>query len=176
MKIFINAGHGGSDPGAVSKNGTKEKDITNNVAAFLAFELIKKGYKVEFFQQERNITEVSAAEVTSNSDLFISIHCNSFSNPSANGLEVLYYTKSKKGKAIAQTLQNALLSMTNLKDRGIKGRDDLHVLKRTLAPAVLIELAFISNEKEEKMLLETPEVFALGIAAGIEKIKKNKDL
>lgn len=176
MKIFINAGHGGADPGAVSKNGTKEKDITKNVAALLVYELIQKGYEVEFFQQKRNVTEVSAAESTSNSDLFISLHCNSVNNPEANGVEVLYYTKSKKGKAIAQTIQNALLSMTKLKDRHIKARDDLHILKRTLAPAILIELAFLSNEKEEKMLLENPEVFVKGILSGIEEVKNKKDL
>ena len=176
MKIFINAGHGGSDPGAVSKNGIKEKDITNNVSALVAFELIKKGYNIEFFQQERNVTEISGAEVPSNSDLFISIHCNSVNNPSANGLEVLYYTKSKKGKNIAQIFQDELLKTTKLKDRKIKARDDLHVLKRTKAPAVLIELAFLSNEKEEKLLIETPELFVNGIINAIENINKNKDL
>lgn len=176
MKIFINAGHGGTDPGAVSKNGTKEKDITNNVAALLACELIKKGYNIEFFQQERNVTEVSGAEVTSNSDLFISIHCNSVTNPEARGVEVLYYTKSKKGKAIAQTIQNELVWSTKLRDRQIKARDDLHVLKRTKAPAVLIELAFLSNAKEEKLMLENPEIFVKGIIAGIEKAQKNKEL
>ena len=176
MKIFINAGHGGSDTGAVSKNSTKEKDITNNISALLVNELIKKGYNVEFFQQSRNVTEVSSAEVTSNSDLFISIHCNSVVNPEARGVEVLYYTKSKKGKIIAQTLQNELVWSTKLRDRQIKARDDLHVLKRTKAPAVLIELAFLSNEKEEKLLLENPEIFVKGILAGIEKVEKNKDL
>ena len=176
MKIFINAGHGGVDPGAVSKNGTKEKDITKNVAALLVYELIQKGYEVEFFQQKRNVTEVSAAESTSNSDLFISLHCNSFNKSSANGLEVLYYTKSKKGKNIAQIFQDELLKTTNLKDRKIKARDDLHVLKRTASPAVLVELAFLSNETEESLLLRRPEIFVEGLLNAVEKIKKNKDL
>ena len=80
MKIFINAGHGGTAPGAVSKKGIKEKDITQKVSSILACQLIQKGFNVEFFQQSKSLTEVSQAENTSNSDLFISIHCNSFTN------------------------------------------------------------------------------------------------
>ena len=53
MKIFINSGHGGTDPGAVSPNGTKEKDITKEVGALLACKLIQGGYNVEFFQQKK---------------------------------------------------------------------------------------------------------------------------
>jgi N-acetylmuramoyl-L-alanine amidase len=52
MKIFINAGHGGKDCGAVSKNGFFEKDITKTIAAFLANMLIEKGYDIEYFQQK----------------------------------------------------------------------------------------------------------------------------
>ena len=55
MKIFINAGHGGKDCGAVSKTGTLEKDITRSVAGFLIQMLIMKGYDVEFFQQKKNL-------------------------------------------------------------------------------------------------------------------------
>lgn len=169
MKIFINAGHGGSDPGAVSKNGVKEKDITKNVCALLACKLIENGYNVEFFQQEKTVNDISKAENTSNSDLFISIHCNAAENESANGVEVLYYPTSGKGKKCAQQVQNKLVTGTKLKDRGIKTRTDLHVLKRTKAPAILVELAFLSNTEEEKLLIEKPEMFADAILQGIKK-------
>ena len=57
MKIFINAGHGGNDPGAVSKNGTKEADITKKVCSILAKKLINNGYNVEYFQQKTSYTD-----------------------------------------------------------------------------------------------------------------------
>ena len=170
MKIFINAGHGGTAPGAVSKKGIKEKDITQKVSSILACQLIQKGFNVEFFQQSKSLTEVSQAENTSNSDLFISIHCNSFTNETANGVEVLYYPTSTKGKKYAQLVQKELVNITKLNDRGIKPRTDLHVLKRTKSVAILVELAFLSNPKEEKLLIENPEMFANAIVSGIEKM------
>ena len=171
FKIFINAGHGGSDPGAVSKNGTKEADITRKVSSLLACQLIKNGFNVEFYQQEKSLTEVSQVENSSNSDLFISIHCNSFNKESASGVEVLYYPTSTKGKKCAQIVQNELVSKIKLKDRGIKARSDLHVLKRTKAVAILVELAFLSNQQEEKLLINKPDIFADAILEGIKKIK-----
>ena len=170
MKIFINAGHGGTDPGAVSKKGTKEADVTRKVCSLLACQLIQKGFDVEYFQQKKSFTEVSQAENNSNSDLFISIHCNSFSDSKANGVEVLHYPTSTKGIKYAQIIQNELVESTTLKDRGIKARSDLHVLRKTKAVAILVELAFISNPEEEKLLLEKPELFANAIFNGINKI------
>ena len=169
MKIFINAGHGGNDPGAVSKKGTKEADITKKVSSLLACQLIQKGFNIEFFQQKNSFTEVSEAENTSKSDLFISIHCNSWTDSKANGVEVLHYPTSTKGIKLARLVQNELVEATTLKDRGIKARSDLHVLRRTKATAILVELAFLSNPEEEKLLLEEPKIFADAIAEGIKK-------
>ena len=170
MKIFINAGHGGNDPGAVSKKGTYEKDIARTVSAILVQKLISSGYDVEYYQQKKSVADVSKVENTSNSDLFISIHCNASTNRTANGAEVLYYPTSTKGKKYAQLVQDELVKGTKLKDRGIKARNDLHVLKKTKAPAILVELAFISNEIEEKLLIQNPEMFAEAILQGIKKI------
>lgn len=170
MKIFINAGHGGKDPGAVSKNGTKEADITREVSSLLACKLIQNGYNVEFFQQENALTDITKAENTSNSDLFISIHCNAAASASANGVEVLYYPTSSKGKDYALKVQKQLVKTTNLKDRGIKPRNDLHVLKRTKAVAILVELAFLTNAAEEKLLLDIPELFANALLKGIKNL------
>lgn len=167
FKIFINAGHGGLDSGAVSKKGTKEADITRKVSSLLACQLIQKGFNVEYFQQNKTLAEITKVENNSNSDLFISIHCNSFSDSKANGVEVLHYPNSTKGIKLAKLVQNELIDATTLHDRGIKARSDLHVLKRTKATAILIELAFLSNPEEEKLLLDEPKVFADAIAKGI---------
>ena len=176
MKIFINAGHGGNDPGAVSKKGTKEKDVTRNVSSLLVYKLVQNGYNVEYYQQEKSFTDITKAENTSNSDLFISIHCNAADKQSANGVEVLYYPTSTRGNKCAQIVQKELVDTTNLRNRGVKARTDLHVLKRTKAVAILVELAFISNPEEEKLLIENPEIFANAIYEGIENIKNQKVL
>lgn len=176
MKIFINAGHGGKDPGAVSKKGTKEADITRKVSSLLACQLIQNGFNVEFFQQNKTLSEISETENSSKSDLFISIHCNSFSDSKANGVEVLHYPSSTKGIKCARIIQNELVDATTLKDRGIKARSDLHVLRKTKAVAILVELAFISNPEEEILLLKNPEKFSDAIFKGIKKIISEKIL
>lgn len=172
MKIFINAGHGGSDPGAVSNNMTKEKDITRTVAVFLAAMLIEKGYNIEFFQQEENVNEIVEAEKDSGSSLFISLHCNSATAASANGVEVLFYPSSGTGKSLAEIVSMKIADFMEIKNRGAKPRKDLRVLNGTKAPAILIELCFLSNAKEEQMLIKEPYSFATAITKGIEEWKK----
>lgn len=173
MKIFINPGHGGTDPGAVSKSGTKESDIAAKVADILAKRLKLNWYPVQVYQQKHDYFEVSKEENASGANLFISIHCNSATNSTANGIEVLYQKYSIKGGQLAKIMQEQLIKATGLSNRGTKPREDLHVLNRTKAPAILIELAFISNKKEEKLLKEQPDLFANAIWEAI-KIYKNE--
>lgn len=172
MKIFVNAGHGGNDSGAISKHGFKEKEMTRSVAGFLVEMLIMKGYNVEFFQQKSSVEDIIEAEKNSNSHLFISLHCNSVANSAANGVEVLHYPTSGTGKALAEIMSNCLAEYLELKNRGAKARKDLRVLNGTKAPAILIELAFLSNEKEEALLINEPYSFASGIMKGLYKWEK----
>lgn len=172
MKIFVNAGHGGADCGAVSKHGFKEKDLTRSIAGFLVQMLIMAGYDVEFYQQTNSVNQIVEAEKTSNSHLFISLHCNSVENSAANGVEVLYYPTSGTGKALAEIISNSLAEYMELKNRGAKARNDLRVLSGTKAPAILIELAFLSNKNEEELLLKEPYSFAAGIMKGLNKWEK----
>ena len=169
MKIFVNAGHGGADSGAVSKHGFKEKDLTRSVAGFLVQMLIMADYDVEFYQQTNSVNQVVEAEKNSNSHLFISIHCNAATNNSANGVETLYYPTSGTGKVIAEIMSDSISEYMELKNRGAKERKDLRVLSGTKAPAVLIELGFLSNEDEEKLLVNEPYSFAAAILKGVQK-------
>lgn len=172
MKIFINAGHGGKDCGAVSKNGIFEKDITRKIAAFLSEKLIHNGYDVEFFQQKESVEDVIKAEKKSNSHLFISLHCNAAKNEAANGVEAFYYPCSGTGKAVGDEIVRKISNKFKLKNRGVKQRRELRVLNGTNAPAVLVELAFLSNLEEEKILINSGFVFANAIAEGIEEWNK----
>lgn len=173
MKIFINPGHGGNDPGAVSKNGLKEAEVCAKVCNILADRLKLNGYSYQLYQQKYSLFEVSREENQSNSTLFISVHCNSSEKPKAEGTETWYYKYSIPGGNAAQIMQQELIKNLGLKNRGIKSSEDLHVLKRTKATAILIELAFISNSKEEILLREKPELFANAIWEGIKKIKES---
>lgn len=175
MKIFINAGHGGTDPGACSKSGTREADITLKVANILVEKLKANYYPVEFYQQKNSYLEISKQENKSGATLFISLHCNSSVSKEAHGIETLFRAGSTKGEELARIVQNELIKATELTSRGVKSRDDLHVLNRTKAPAILIELAFLSNPAEESILKKEPELFANAIWKAI-KIYKAKSL
>ena len=84
---------------------------------------------------------------------FVSLHLNSNDDPQANGIEVLYRDDAKD-KPLAAAILQAIVSATGLKNRGVKKRTDLAVLKFTAGPAVLIELGFISNAADRKLLLD----------------------
>lgn len=168
--IFINAGHGGTDSGAVSKNGNKEADIAKKVCDILCKRLQLNWYPFIFYQQKKNYFEISRKENDSKSCVFISVHCNSATKPEAHGIEVLY--KTSRGKEFAKITLDELVKATGLTSRGVKYRENLHVLNRTKAPAILIELAFLSNPIEEKLLIEKPEIFANAIWEAIKKFKE----
>lgn len=174
MKIFINAGHGGVDPGACSKQGIKESDVAASIALAVVNRLKLNGYPVEYFQQKESHFEIAPVENKSGATCFISIHCNSFSNETANGIEVLYCKGSKKGERLAQIMKEELIYSTRLANRGIKAREDLTVLNRTKAPAILIELGFISNPNDLRAIVETPEKFVNGIWEAIKTYNEAK--
>lgn len=100
---------------------------------------------------------------------FISIHSNSSENTSASGTETLYYRNNTPGQVLANEVQVQLILQTDLPDRGIKSFPNLTVLRLTNMPAILVELAFISNPNDV-VLLDTPEFrqkSAQGIADGL---------
>lgn len=169
MRVLINAGHGGLDCGAVGKNGLKEAHVNANVALKVQSYLKDRGIDSVVFQQTKSLNEVIDLERKGNFDIGISIHCNAATDRTANGVETLYYPTSEKGKELAGYIQKELIKITGLKDRGIKERSDLGFLRLTKRPCVLVECAFISNEKEEQMLKNNYAVFAQGIVKGVDK-------
>ena len=171
MRILINAGHGGRDTGAV--NGTLyERDINKKIALRLCDCLMDAGHVVTFFQQTKSVNDVWRFENKCDYDMVVSVHCNSFSSTS-HGHEVLYNVGSTKGKKLAQAIQTSLVKTVGLRDRGVKSRDNLCVLKYTKSPAVIVETAFISNPKEAKLLNDNPDIFARAIAVGVKNYLKN---
>lgn len=180
--ITIDPGHGGSDPGAIGPNGTMEKDITLAISKKLKAALEAKGAKV-------NMTRTTDVDVhgpnasgpdelqarvdvgTANkSDIFVSVHINSFSNPNVGGISTYYYDKTQYDTRLASRIQAKIADESGFAgDRGIQP-GNLYVLRRSLMPAILLELGFISNPKEEALLKKdnVQQQFADEVAAGIE--------
>jgi len=103
-------------------------------------------------------------------DLFLSIHANAFNNRNIGGTTVYYYQKTQYDLLLAQTLSASLVPAIGLADRGVKPAN-FYVVRRTLMPAALIELAYISNPTEEKLLMspQFQEKSAQAIVAGLDK-------
>ncbi|AVQ40668.1 hypothetical protein C7M56_13145 [Clostridium botulinum] len=158
--VIVDAGHGGYDSGAVGPTGVKEKDITLKVALKLGNILENNGVKVIYTRTSDNVSWPSnesqdlAARVaianSNNTDLYVSIHANSF-NGSANGTETYYYSGSAKGKEAAEAVQKELVNAIGLYNRGTKTAG-YYVLKNTISPSILVELGFIDNRNEEILL------------------------
>lgn len=179
--ITLDPGHGGSDAGAVGAGNTLEKSVTLAVALQVKTLLEKSGAKVILTRQtDKDVyapnasaaDELGARAAIGNrslSDLFIDIHADSYSDSSVGGTGTFYFEKSPYDKLLADSLQKAAVGNAGLNDRGTTTAG-FFVLKRTRMPAALIELAFISNPNEEK-LLATPafqQKLAQGIVDGLQ--------
>ena len=157
-KIFINPGHGRPDPGAVGASGLTEAEVCFYVGNGAADYLRKAGYEVMVLQSD-DLGGVIRKANGWGADVFLSIHCNSFHQPQANGTETLYHPTSSSGLKLAQKVQSQLVKEFGLTDRGVKARTDIGVLNQTNMPAALAEMAFISNLAEESLLrLETNRI------------------
>lgn len=180
-KIAIDPGHGGSDPGAIGPGGTTEKTVTLAVAQKLEALLQKAGAKVIMTRRtDSDVYGVNASAVdelkarttvgtVNKADVFISIHADAFSNPTAGGTSTFYYRKSMYDVMLAQNIQTSIVQAGNLTDRRANPAN-FYVIKRSLMPAALVELAFITNPNEEK-LLNSPQFqqkMAQGIYQGLE--------
>jgi N-acetylmuramoyl-L-alanine amidase len=159
FKIAEDPGHGGADSGAVGPSGVQEKNITLPVAKMVA-EYLAPIAEVMLTRTDDSIpggnpdTELSFRAKMANdwgADLFVSIHCNAAADPAANGTETYHMPGSQKGATLAGAIQSRLVSALGLRDRGVK-QANYAVLRRTSMPAVLVEIAFISNPTEEALL------------------------
>ncbi|MDO4177773.1 MAG: N-acetylmuramoyl-L-alanine amidase [Phascolarctobacterium sp.] len=183
--IVIDPGHGGSDPGAIGASGLKEKDVTLPIAKLLKQELENMGAKVYMSRttdvdvckpgasdRDELQARVNAAE-KNNCDAFISLHINASTNKSVGGFSTYYYPKTDYDLKLARSIQNKLAKNFSLNDLGVR-EAGFYVIKRSSMPAVLCEMLFISNAKEEKLLQNSwfRKKSARMIAEGIENYFK----
>lgn len=179
MKILLDAGHGGRDPGAVNEDGLREKDITLEVVIESGTMLQDAGHSV-LYTRDRDIglTPSQRLEMIKEykPEVFVSVHCNASTNTEAHGIETIW--KDKYDKPLAEAVHKSLLDATGLKDRGLKQdggaeyKRGLAVLKDLETPACLIEIGFISNENDLEVIKDT-DLIAEAIAEGVKEYADN---
>lgn len=168
-KVALDAGHGGSDPGAVY-NGRQEKDDTLDLTLAVGDILKKNGVDV-FYTRTTDEYETPFKKATdannSGADLFISIHRNSSETPNQySGVESLVFNDTGLKAEVARNINNQLEDV-GFKNLGVDVRKNLVVLKRTKVPAVLVEAGFINNDKDNYLFDQEFDKIANAIADGI---------
>lgn len=155
MKVYIDAGHlnNSLDCGAVY-NGRKESKDCLDFAQLLTCNLKALGCDVKLSRSsEKEPKSLNARTNEANkwgADLYLSIHRNASTNHKGEGAETLIYSLDKQNKTVADELQKCMVSVSQFKNRGVKTRPDLHVLKATKMVAVLLEIGFIDNASDNK--------------------------
>lgn len=157
LKFCLDAGHGGKDPGAINEElSLKEAHAALNIVKKLKSIMESKGWDTKLTRESDTYPGLTERCIISNNykpTAFISIHLNSSDNKTARGVETLIYTGAgPKTRELAENVQKNLITATGFKDRGVKERNDLTVLKKTYASAILVEVGFISNNDEAKLL------------------------
>lgn len=179
--VCIDPGHGGSDSGAIGPTGTKEKDNTLAISLLLRDRLEKNGAAVVMTRDadkdasypDSPADEELGARVDianeSGADIFISIHNDAFTNPGAVGTTTFHYGDADAVR-LADFVQKSLVDELGTRDRGSRFAS-FYVIRYTDMPAILVEVAFISNPEEELLLASVDGRFkaAASIFQGIVK-------
>ncbi len=168
-RVAIDAGHGGSDPGAVY-GSRREKDDTLRLANAVGRILEQNGVDVFYVRTDdeyetpfKKATDANNAGV----DYFVSIHRNSSEEPNQyDGIETLVYNDDGVKATMARNI-NAELEKVGFRNLGVDERPNLVVLRRTQMPAVLVEAGFINSDKDNRIFDDNFETIAQGIADGI---------
>ena len=174
-KVFISAGHGGSDSGAVG-NGFKEKDLNLSIAMACGNYLKSKGVEVQMSRVKDEDDDLNQEARESNAfgpDLTVSIHNNA---GGGDGVEAWYSIVGGLGKTCAENIlaevvkigQNSRGAKTK---KGSNGKDYYGFIRQTKAPAVIVECAFIDNATDIQIVNTEPKRVVMGeaIAKGILK-------
>lgn len=183
--IAVDPGHGGGDPGMIGVDNLKEKGINLEIARKLERVLTEKGYRVVMTRKEdQGLYDPSALNKKAQDMqrrialleevspvLTVSIHQNSYSDPSVRGPQVFYYESSQEGKKLAQAVQEKMnQKLLPQRPRQIKGNTSYYLLKRSKGTLVIVECGFLTNPEEAELLQkeEYQQKVAGAVADGIE--------
>lgn len=179
VKIFIDQGHNptGHNTGAQGF-GVKEQDVTYQVGVYLAdmlrgnsnFEVRLSRNTPEEVLGTSNSTSLRARVDEANAwpaDYFISIHANANVNPDIHGTECYVYRAFTAAYDLAGDILEGIVRRVGTKDNGVRTNPSLYVLRKTTMPAVLVELAYLTNFEDVELLVNEQYAFAEGIYNGI---------
>ncbi len=187
VTIVVDAGHGGIDPGKVGINKALEKDINLAIALKLERNLKESGINVVMTRTDdsglynegdsnkkvRDMKKRLSIIEEAKPELAVSIHQNSYPDPSVCGVQVFYYKDSVKSKAAAEIMQTQLVkSLKPSKERAAKDNSSYYLLKKTSVPIMIVECAFMSNPTEADLLIKDDyqEKVAWAIYMGIMQV------
>ena len=168
--ILVDAGHGGADPGMIGVNGLEEKGINLQIAVKLKDSLEKQGFSVIMTREEdKGLYEEDSRNQKAQDMqcriamikkyrpvLCISVHQNSYQDPSVCGPQVFFYEHSAAGEALAKCIQDSLnTELAIARPRVHKGNGSYYILKRSEGTTVIVECGFLSNPQEEEKLQQT---------------------
>ncbi len=164
-RLWIDAGHGGSDPGVVGAGGLKESALTVDVAGRLASLAMASGWDVQLTRSGDEFVSLTSRTAAANAwgaDLFVSIHGNGAASPKAHGFEVWTSPGQTESDRVADAMATAWrddfpvdVMRADFSDGDADKESRFFVLVHTKAPAVLVEVGFVSHPPSEK-LLATP--------------------
>ena len=181
--IVIDVGHGGTDPGKVSTDGIKEKDINLEIAGYLKDYLIAQDYTVYLTRStdcglyNENASNKKSSDLRNrvqffqekNAYLVVSLHQNSYSDSFQHGAQTFYHSSGTSSKQLAEIIQASLLNIDNTNTRTAKSSDSYYILKNSSMPAVIVECGFLSNPEETAKLTDPnyQKKLAYAISLGI---------
>lgn len=159
MKIVIDAGHGPQTPGKRCPDDSMREYTFNSATANYVAEALKNYEDVEYIKVYEDGRDVPLKERTDranawNANAYVSIHANASGSDwsTAHGIETFVYTTpSAASVTLAEAVQRNMVKATGLSDRGVK-KDDLHVVRETKMPAILVECGFMTNHDEAALL------------------------
>lgn len=168
-KVFLDYGHGGNDPGAIC-DGYLEKDFNQKIGKRIKYHLERHNFSVvESREGDTNPTlkERSNKANANKVDISVSIHVNAYTDSNAQGFEIYHYLGSNRGKQLASCVLKSIISAKlYTKNRGLK-TNSLHMTREVIAPAILVEMGFITNKADRDILINKSEEMAIAITKGI---------
>jgi len=183
--VMLDPGHGGYDPGAITKQGVYEKSINLQIAqkveemlgpsgieVFLTREedvdYVPDGVKGKTTKKQIDLNRRIDMAKDANADIFVSLHVNATASGQDSGAETFYQFQSESGQRLAELIQQELIKVPAM-NRRIAKSGDFYIIKNTKMPAVIVEVGYLSSMKEQKKLQQSwyQEQLARAIAKGI---------
>ena len=185
--VILDAGHGGEDGGAVSKNGVSEAEINLKITLKVQYLLEQSGCNVILTRSDENaiydidsktLREKKVSDIkervkignNSSADIFVSIHLNKIEQSQYYGWQTFFKNGNEQGEKLATAIQENLNESIQKENKRVPLKiDNVYIIKHVEIPTCIVECGFLSNEEEEKQLLqeEYQNRLAWGIYTGI---------